>query len=115
MTIQSSKQEAESNRADSGEISSLAAVLNDPKRLEVLAATALLESPPEESFDRLTRLASDILDAPVALVSLVDNEHQFFKSQVGLPDPWAAQRATPLSHSFCQHVVASATPLIVAV
>jgi len=114
VTIQSSTPKVESNRADSGEISSLAAVLNDPKRLEVLAATALLESPPEEAFDRLTRLASDILDAPVALVSLVDNKRQFFKSQVGLPDPLATQRGTPLSHSFCQHVVASATPLIVA-
>jgi signal transduction histidine kinase len=100
--------------AESGEISSLSEILNDPKRLNLLAATALLDSPPEEAFDRLTRLASTILDAPVALVSLVDNKRQFFKSQVGLPDPLAAQRGTPLSHSFCQHVVASATPLIVA-
>lgn len=114
MTAQPSQCEVKSIADESGEVSSLAAVLNDPKRLEVLAATALLESPPEEAFDRLTRLASDILDAPVALVSLVDSDHQFFKSQVGLPDPWAAQRATPLTHSFCQHVVASATPLIVA-
>jgi hypothetical protein len=66
-------------------------ILNDPERLEVLEATALLERPPEEAFDRLTRLASHILDIPVALVSLVDNKRQFFKSQVGLPDPLAVQ------------------------
>jgi signal transduction histidine kinase len=108
------KPKAESNMAESGKIASLSEILNDPKRLELLAATALLDSPPEEAFDRLTRLASTILNAPVALVSLVDNKRQFFKSQIGLPDPLAAQRGTPLSHSFCQHVVASATPLIVA-
>jgi signal transduction histidine kinase len=100
--------------AESHEIPSLLEVLNDPKRLEVLAATALLDSPVEEAFDRLTQLASTILGTPIALVSLVDNERQFFKSQFGLPDSLAAQRGTPLSTSFCKHVVASATPLIVA-
>jgi signal transduction histidine kinase len=99
---------------ESREIPSLLEALNDPKRLEVLAATALLDSPAEEAFDRLTRLASMILGTPIALVSLVDNERQFFKSQFGLPEPLAAQRGTPLSDSFCKHVVASASPLIVA-
>jgi PAS domain-containing protein len=73
----------------------------------------LLDTPAEESFDRLTRLASRILRAPVALVSLVDEDRQFFKSCIGLPEPWSSRRQTPLSHSFCQYTIASGGPLVV--
>jgi signal transduction histidine kinase len=89
------------------------AALADPDRLAALRATALLDSPPEEAFDRLTRLASHVLDVPVALVSLVDEDRQFFKSCIGLPEPWSSRRGTPLSHSFCQHAVTSAEPLVI--
>ena len=65
------------------------------------------------SFDRLARLASHVLHAPVALVSLVDRDRQFFKSCIGMPEPWASERGSPLSHSFCQHAVATREPLIV--
>ena len=54
--------------------------LSDPERLRALAATALLDSAPEDAFDRYTRLASRLLDAPVSLVSLVDADRQFFLS-----------------------------------
>jgi len=83
------------------------------KRLEKLYALYLLDTPPDESFDRLTRLASRILKTPISLMSLVDVDRQFFKSFVGLPEPWATTRETPLSHSFCQHVVATGEPLII--
>ncbi len=73
-------------------------------RLDVLAETRLLDSDAEAAFDRLTRLASQLLNAPVALVSLVDDRRQFFKSAFGLGEPWCSRRETPLSHSFCQHV-----------
>ena len=73
----------------------------------------MLDTPTEEAFDRLTRLAARILDTPVALVSLVDEDRQFFKSCVGLPMPWALQRETSLSHSFCQHAVTSGEPLVI--
>ena len=85
----------------------------DEGRLDALARTGLLDSAPAPSFDRLTRLASRVLDAPVALVSLVDRDRQFFKSCVGLPEPWSSSRETPLSHSVCQHVVISRRPLVV--
>jgi GAF domain-containing protein len=85
-----------------------------PQRLAELHRTLLLDSPPEESFDRLTRLTATVLNVPVALVSLVDSDRQFFKSCLGLPQPWASQRETPLSHSFCQHVVESRRPLVVS-
>ena len=87
--------------------------VQSPDRVGELLRLGLLDTPPEAPIDRLTRLAARLLDAPVALVSLVDDHRQFFKSAFGLPQPWASIRETPLSHSFCQHVVASAEPLIV--
>ena len=87
--------------------------VREPSRLEALRATGLMDSPPDASFDRLTRLAARWLRAPVALVSLVDDCRQFFKSAIGLPEPWASARETPLSHSFCQHVVDLGRPLVV--
>lgn len=56
-----------------------------------LDETALLDTLPEAAFDRLTRLAATLLHAPVALISLVDDRRQFFKSAHGL-----ALRETPL-------------------
>jgi hypothetical protein len=91
-----------------------AAAVKDSDRLDALRATGLLDSEVTPSFDRLARLAARVLNAPVALVSLVDADRQFFKSCLGLPEPWTTQRGTPLSHSFCQHAVASREPLIVA-
>ena len=88
-------------------------VLSDARRLEALRKTGLLDSPPEETFDRLTALACEILGVPVSLISLVDKERQFFKSSQGLPEPWAGRRETPLSHSFCQHVVISNKRLVI--
>ncbi len=87
--------------------------VHDEERLQALQATELLDSLPEEDFDRFTRLASAAVGAPVALVSLVDADRQFFKSQLGLAEPWAGARQTPLSHSFCRTVVDTAEPLVV--
>ncbi|MGC5021142.1 hypothetical protein [Micromonospora sp. DT47] len=85
--------------------------LTDPARLRALADTGL-DADPDEAFDRFARLVSDLLDVPVALVSLVSDERQFFPGMVGLPEPWAARRQTPLSHSFCQHVVDIEIPMV---
>lgn len=87
--------------------------INDPERLRALAATELMDSAPEESYDRLTRLVARALNVPVALISLVDDNRQFFKSQIGLSEPWAEQRQTPLSHSFCKHTIATQAPLVI--
>lgn len=80
-----------------------------------LEELALVDSPASEDFDRFTRLATNFLGVPVALVSIVDfaNDRQFFASATGLPEPWASKRETPLTHSFCQHVVAQGKPLVV--
>jgi len=87
--------------------------IRNPGRLEALRRTRLLDSPPEDVFDRLTILATTLLGVPVAQVSLVDDSRQFFKSQVGQNEPVASARQTPLSHSFCKHTVESRVPLIV--
>ena len=87
--------------------------LTDPHRLRALESAALLDTPAEMVFDRLTNLASRILGVPVALVSLVTPDRQFFKSQCGLPSPYAERRETPLSHSFCQYVVEDGAALVV--
>jgi GAF domain-containing protein len=92
----------------------LAEALAEPGRLAALRDSALLDTPAEESFDRLARLAAKVVGAPVALVSALDRDRQFFKSCLGLPEPWATERETPLSHSFCQHVVAAREPLVVS-
>ncbi|WP_089156911.1 SpoIIE family protein phosphatase [Micromonospora sp. NBS 11-29] len=85
--------------------------LSDPDRLRSLAETRL-DSAPDEAFDRFARLVGDLLDVPVALVSLVDADRQFFPGATGLPEPWAARRETPLSHSFCQHVIDIEMPMV---
>jgi len=87
--------------------------LSDPHRLRALEAAALLDTPAEAMFDRLTNLATRTLGVPVALVSLVTPDRQFFKAQCGLPSPVAEDRETPLSHSFCQYVVRDGEALIV--
>jgi signal transduction histidine kinase len=91
---------------------SLATALNDPERLALMAATGLLDTPPEEAFDRLTRLASEFLDAPLAQVNLVDDTRQFSKSSLA-PEGWPEDPNTPLADCYCKWTVASGEPLIV--
>jgi GGDEF domain-containing protein len=81
--------------------------LGDPRRLAALAASGLVDSPPEAAFDRVTRLVSEVLQVPVALFTLVTAERQVFKSSVGVGE----LRGTPLSYSFCRHVVEDGAPL----
>lgn len=86
--------------ADAGDKVALA----DPTRLRSLQRVCV-GAEPDEVFDRFASLVKRLLDVPVALVSLVDDERQFFPGQIGLTEPWSSKRETPLTHSFCQHVV----------
>jgi phosphoribosyl 1,2-cyclic phosphodiesterase len=81
---------------------------NEEQRLAVLHDLKILDTPPEERFDRITRLAASIFNAPMALISLVDRERQWFKSTYGL-DASETSRET----SFCSHAVASQDVLVV--
>lgn len=87
--------------------------LRDVERLEALKRTGLMDSLPEPAFDRFARLASRITGSPTALISLVDDQRQFFKAAHGLGEPLATERGTPLSHSFCQYVASSGQTLVV--
>lgn len=81
---------------------------NEDQRLATLQDYRILDTAPDERFDRLTALAADLFDVPVALVSLVDAERQWFKSHHGLP-----VRETPRSISFCAHTILSDDAFIV--
>ena len=86
--------------------------LGDAGRLASLQAAGVGPAA-DASFDRFARMVRRSLGVPVALVSLVDDQRQSFPGQIGLGSPWAEQRQTPLTHSFCAHVVQTAEPLVV--
>lgn len=69
-------------------------------RLETLRSLDILDTPQEERFDRLTRMAKRLFNVPIALVSLVDENRQWFKSCIGLP-----VSETPRDISFCGHAI----------
>lgn len=73
---------------------------NEVERLHVLRALALLDTEKEERFDRLTRVATRMFNVPIALVTLVDSERQWFKSSVGLEI-----KETSRDISFCGHAI----------
>ncbi|WP_376960198.1 EAL domain-containing protein [Azospirillum sp. A26] len=77
-------------------------------RLATLQRYELLDTPAEAAFDQITRLAAKLLKVPVALISLVDRDRQWFKSRVGLP-----VQETPREHAFCAHALESDTLLVV--
>lgn len=84
-----------------------------PERIQAVRKTGLLDSPPEPSLDLLTRLAASLLRTSTALLTVVDIDRQFFKSAIGLDEPWKTARQTPLSYSFCQWAVATGETLVV--
>lgn len=72
----------------------------ETRRLAALKALCVLDTGPAEAFDRITALAADLFDAPIALVSLIDTDRQWFKSRQGL-----AAAETPRAWAFCDHAV----------
>jgi GAF domain-containing protein len=72
----------------------------EEQRLDALRRYDILDTFPEASFERLTRLAANIFGAPIALISLVDEHRQWFKSHHGLE-----VTETPLDVSFCKHAI----------
>ena len=93
--------------------SRLHAAVTEHARLGALQTAGLLDGAPEPVFDRFARLAARVARTPTALVSVVSGDAQHFAGLCGVAQPWADARQTPLSHSFCQHVVAHAAPLVI--
>ena len=89
------------------------AAIREPERIDALQASGLLDRSQDAIFDCLTRVAAKAVNVPVVLVSLVEADRQWFASQVGMAQPYCSLRQTPLSHSFCKHVVALKQPLII--
>ncbi|HEY0037372.1 MAG TPA: ATP-binding protein [Longimicrobium sp.] len=87
--------------------------LRDPARLAALHATALLDSAPEEAFDRLTRIAAEFLNAPLALVNLLDDQRQFAKSCFA-PPGWPDDPVSPVGESYCQWTLVERQPVAIA-
>jgi diguanylate cyclase (GGDEF)-like protein len=83
-------------------------VAREQERLCALDRYDVLDTPPEEAFDRITRLARHIFDVPVSAVTLIDGHRQWFKSRQGLDAP-----ETDLPPSLCHKVVLQGAPLIV--
>ena len=81
--------------------------------LRPLPASTPLPAVSDPAFERFVRLVRRQLGVPVALVSLVDADEQVFPGAAGLPEPWQTSRRTPLTHSFCQHVVQAEEPLVI--
>ena len=73
---------------------------DEDERLSALRALLLLDTPPEERFDRLARFVAEQLDVPIALLTLVDGQRQWFKARVGLD-----ATETPRDISFCGHAI----------
>lgn len=73
---------------------------NEVERVKRLQDYEILDTKAEEAFDRITRVAAHIFDVPIALVSLVDEDRQWFKSRHGLDAP-----ETPREYAFCTHAI----------
>ena len=82
--------------------------VNEAQRIEALHKLAVLDTPPEERFDRITRIAAAAFDVPIALISLVDEDRQWFKSCVGI-----SASETPREVAFCAHAVQQHADVVV--
>jgi len=81
---------------------------NEAERLAALDASGLMDSPEEEVFDRLTWLATQVTDCPMALLTLLSSRRQWFKSRVGV-----GLSETPREWAFCSHAIMEDAPFIV--
>jgi predicted PurR-regulated permease PerM/methylmalonyl-CoA mutase cobalamin-binding subunit len=86
---------------------------NEEERLEELNGLNLLDTPREADFDRITERLTKLFKVPIALVTFIDKNRQWFKSQAGLPADLAEARSTSRDVSLCGHVIAKDKALIV--
>jgi predicted PurR-regulated permease PerM/methylmalonyl-CoA mutase cobalamin-binding subunit len=86
---------------------------DEQSRMAELEGLNLLDTPPEENFDHITSRLTRLFKVPIALLTLVDKDRQWFKSHKGLPQDLQESRSTPRDVSLCGHVVANDDILVV--
>ncbi|NML93351.1 sensor domain-containing diguanylate cyclase [Novosphingobium olei] len=84
-------------------------LFDEPGRLAALHRLSVLDTAPEQPFDRVVSLVRNVLDVPMVSISLVDRDRQWFKASLGLPN-----REGPRQGSFCTVAIANDGPLVVA-
>lgn len=82
---------------------------NEAERLAALFALLLLDTPPEERFDKIVAFAAEEFEVPIALISLLDTDRQWFKAAVGLGDTCQTGRDI----SFCGHAIMRAEIMVI--
>ncbi len=85
---------------------------SSPRRLAAVAATGLLDSPTLGGFDRLTRIGTQLLQAPTTFISLVDEHRDFYLSHCGFGEPLASARELA-GQTFCHFTIEGETPLAI--
>ncbi len=85
----------------------------DPDRLAAVQVTGLLGSPSEDAFDEIARLATMVVDVPLAFITIVDDTHSYWKSAAGPDITGLQQRQDRVSDSLCKYLIATAGPVIV--
>jgi diguanylate cyclase (GGDEF)-like protein len=101
--------DSRSSKVDLVAEQSMPTVENENARLEALERLDVLDTPPEEAFDRITRLARKLFDVPIAIVSFIDGHRQWYKSCVG---PFT-HAEVPSGKSFCRNVIDHGDPMVV--
>ena len=84
------------------------AVQEEPARMLAMHASGLLDTAAHASYDRIVRLASQIADVPIALITLLDEHRQWFKARIGM-----SKTQTPRAWAFCDHAIRSDAMLVV--
>jgi GAF domain-containing protein len=86
--------------------------IRDRRRLDALVGTQLLDTPAEESFDRLTRLAAKLVKVPATFITLVDEQRDFYKSCFGVGESRTFRRELE-GRSFCHYTLVSSGPMLI--
>ncbi|QQP93423.1 GAF domain-containing protein (plasmid) [Skermanella sp. TT6] len=94
--------------ASQGSVGTAPLPSDEPQRLVALKRYDLLDTVPEQAFDRITRLAATVLGMPVSLISLIDETRQWFKSRHGFDARWTRREI-----AFCSHAILAREPLVV--
>ena len=82
--------------------------INDQERLDALNEYGIMDSLPEEAYDNITTLASRICGTPISLITLLDDQRQWFKAVTGLD-----VKETPVEFAFCSHAIQNPSEILV--